>query len=393
MAVYFYNKSEIDLDAIRVMGVSVKEGKNPIGYFGTGLKFSLATLIRFGQKVSLCVGGKELEFYATDKKIRGEAFEVVMMGDEQLPFTTQLGRNWQMWQAYRELYCNAEDEGGSVSNELPEGDWGTVIKVSGDLIEDCHSKRSSTFIQGSPDFADDDCEIFDRPSAKVFYRGVRAHDLQSPTVVTYNIKSALELTEDRTIKHVYSMLTEMIWAATRLNDRAIIERVLLAPDGSLESKFDYEPHHPFSNEFLKAIGDLHKDPRINKSAVEAWRKKTGAREVLKEATLDDFELLQITDALDLLRELSCPLERDEFKVVETLGSSVYGQYANGEILISKRTLDMGTRFLASTLYEEYLHKEHGFVDESRDLQNYLFERLLTMAEKFKLQSEPKRVAA
>lgn len=38
MTVYFANSGLIDLDVIRVMGVSIKRRANPIGYFGTGDK-------------------------------------------------------------------------------------------------------------------------------------------------------------------------------------------------------------------------------------------------------------------------------------------------------------------------------------------------------------------
>ena len=34
MKIYFCNAEPIDLNAIAIMGVSVKTGDNPIGYFG-----------------------------------------------------------------------------------------------------------------------------------------------------------------------------------------------------------------------------------------------------------------------------------------------------------------------------------------------------------------------
>ena len=53
MKIYFCNAEPIDLNAIAIMGVSVKTGDNPIGYFGTGLKFAIATLLRTAHKVTL----------------------------------------------------------------------------------------------------------------------------------------------------------------------------------------------------------------------------------------------------------------------------------------------------------------------------------------------------
>lgn len=119
--VFFCNNEPIDLNAIAIMGVSVKTGDNPIGYFGTGLKFSIATLLRTGHQVVLYRNGERIEFTAEPEVIRGERFERVLMGAERLGFTTQLGRNWEPWQAYRELRCNCTDEGGVISDEKPVG--------------------------------------------------------------------------------------------------------------------------------------------------------------------------------------------------------------------------------------------------------------------------------
>src|ERR1700733_12022356 len=50
--IVFENYGEIEIDAITTFGVSVKEGPNPIGFFGTGLKYAVAVLLRHGCKVS-----------------------------------------------------------------------------------------------------------------------------------------------------------------------------------------------------------------------------------------------------------------------------------------------------------------------------------------------------
>ena len=62
MYVIFENPGEIDPLAIRTFGVSVKEGDNPIGFFGTGLKYALAILLRTGHQVSMQAGELTLAF-------------------------------------------------------------------------------------------------------------------------------------------------------------------------------------------------------------------------------------------------------------------------------------------------------------------------------------------
>ena len=47
--IVFENPGEIDIRSISTFGVSVKEGDNPIGFFGTGLKYAIVVLLRTGQ--------------------------------------------------------------------------------------------------------------------------------------------------------------------------------------------------------------------------------------------------------------------------------------------------------------------------------------------------------
>lgn len=70
MTIYFSNRGLIDLDVIRTMGVNVKENDNPIGHFGTGLKFAIATLLRTGHKVDLYRGDEKISFGCVPKVIR-----------------------------------------------------------------------------------------------------------------------------------------------------------------------------------------------------------------------------------------------------------------------------------------------------------------------------------
>ena len=70
----------------------------------------------------------------------------------------------------------------------------------------------------------------------------------------------------------------------------------------------------------------------------------------------------------------------EFVEVKSLGNEVLGQAKNGNIYISERTFHMGTKMLAGTLFEEFLHLEHHLYDESREMQNYLIDVIMSLGE-------------
>ena len=379
--VYFCNSEPIDLNAIAIMGVSVKTGDSPIGYFGTGLKFSIATLLRTGHEITLVRGGEPIHFTAAPEIIRGERFSRVIMGDQALGFTTQLGRNWEPWQAYRELYCNCLDESGIVADSLPQGDWGTIFVVDGVAIFECHKDRRKIFLSTAPLSATDECEIHDGETAHAFYRGVRAHKHGGVSILTYNILEDLILTEDRTVRDSWMVDYYAERTIARCDDEDLIERALMAERHTFEGQLSYSAAGKPSLAFMDVAFRLRSNMNCNKGALKLWEKHSDVRLTYDEASLDNFDEEQIEQAIKLVSRLGCTIDRRDFMVVESLGASIFGTVRSSRILISKATLDLGVRFVASTLYEEWLHKTQSLKDESRALQNLLFEKLMAMTER------------
>lgn len=381
MSIYFANMEAIDLSAIAVMGVSVKTGDNPIGYFGTGLKFSIATLLRTGHQVMLIRDGVTIPFTVENQIIRGESFDVVKMGDQLLGFTTKLGRNWEPWQAYRELVCNCMDEQGTINDFAPEVDYGTIFVVTGEAIEQCHRNRHEIFLPTKPFTATPDCEVHNSTGQHAFFRGVRAHKHGSPALFTYNIKAPVDLTEDRTIKHAFYISYYAEAAVAASDDEDFIETAVLAPSGTFESKFDYGGAGKPSAAFMATCFRLRNNAHANLHAIRLWEKHADVRLTYEEAFLDSFEEELLDKALVLVSRIGAKLTRADFATVEGLGEGVFGMVRGSKILLARRSFDMGHRFVASTLYEEWLHRDQGLRDETRDMQNLLFEKLFAMVER------------
>jgi hypothetical protein len=51
------------------------------------------------------------------------------------------------------------------------------------------------------------------------------------------------------------------------------------------------------------------------------------------------------------------------------------------IYLSIDVFGMGTKYLASTLIEEYLHLHTGYGDMTRELQNHLFNDIVSLGER------------
>jgi len=378
MPIYFSNSGHIDLDVIRTMGVSVKGSDNPIGYFGTGLKYAIATFLRTGHEVVLHTNGQTIKFKTRPKEIRGKSFDMIFMGDEQLGFTTDLGKNWEVWQAYRELYSNAMDEYGKVSGVYTEDD--TIFIVNGPEIADVHAERGKIFLQNDPWIVGDGVEVHRGKSQYIYYRGVRVHKLMKPTRFTYNFTCHMALTEDRTLASQYDMNYKLGTRLPRIADPSFAEKIIDPNWDGHEAAVDFSDCYDPSEEFLDALEKHRANARMNdrnKDMLHRHRKITN----WDTFELDEDQVKTIAEACDMLRTLNCLVHPHDFTFVENLGPGIYAQAKDGKMLITRQTVANGRDFLAITMYEEWIHDTMGYQDESRGMQQFLFDKILELVKR------------
>lgn len=379
MTVYFANAGMIDLDVIRVMGVSIKRRANPIGYFGTGLKFAIATLLRTGHEVSLTLGGDRLELTARRVTIRGEEVQRVFMGDEALPFTTELGRNWEVWQAYRELHSNTLDEAGVISDTPQTGD--TVIAVTGAGIQMEFNNRDAIFVSGKPLAANEFLEVYSGPTRYVYYRGVRAGAMPQELSFSYNLLCPMTLTEDRTFESQFTVEWKLSQLIPRLAHKGVMSALLEGGGRRWDQKLDWGMCPEPSKAFLDVATANYADMTVNDAARKVVDRDLQARGVFPPARMTDAQQAAFLDAFAPLLKLGCTLSPEDVEVVESLGPGVMGLYhkERNQVFLAASTLDWGLETVVATLYEEWLHKDHHYKDCTRELQTFLFQRLVAMS--------------
>lgn len=380
----FRNKGVIDPRSITTFGVSSKEGKAPIGFFGTGLKYAIAVLLRNKCSITIWSGGNEYAFTHQKVKIRHDEFDVVCMNNEPVGFTTELGKTWEMWQAFRELACNTIDENGTyfesedISPQLDE----TIIVVSGAAFADTWRERDTIILPSKPMFAGKLCEVHHGSSTHIYYRGVRVSKLDKPSLFTYNLIEKIDLTEDRTIKfpwyatdYVYKTIAMCEW------DK-IITDVVTASQLAWESSL-YFSGSAYSEVFKTTVLKLAKAFANNLNASAKKLVHAGSLNDLlagEKVVLSKLDDARVKKATQFLAKLGYEVSEYPLRVSEFLGDSVLGAAQNGTIYISRRCLMMGTKMLAGTILEEYLHLKHKLDDESRGMQNFLFDALMSMGE-------------
>ena len=243
-AIVFRTPGIIPLESFTTFGVNVKPNTtSPFGYFGTGLKYAIAVLLRTSHKIVLWREGKRFEFYIAKEDFRGKEFAFVRMKRQnsllsrvsysKLPFTTELGKNWELWQAFRELETNTRDEKGFTSlididvNHFTAHDLrSTYIYVYGDKFIDEYLDMDRHFLVGGKTIREDiDVQVIDRPSKHVYYRGVRIMDLKEEAEFSYNILRSIDLTEDRTAKYPFIVETIIAERWLKSEDESQLQRV------------------------------------------------------------------------------------------------------------------------------------------------------------------------
>lgn len=397
--IVFENQQEIDVRSISTFGVSVKDGDNPIGFFGTGLKYAIAVLLRTGHQVTIMSGESVIDFGVSSESVRGKDFDfVVMTEDDAAPapigFTTELGKQWELWMAYREIACNCKDEGGTAGGvqSMPNPECGkTKIIIKGEAFQSVFADRHLYLLEDSPWLTFGDLEVRPRQSNDFFYRSVRVHQFNKIGLFTYNTNQKLELTEDRSVKEQWQPAYRLATSFLRATDKAFLRTVLTADDKTLEGGLDYHGWGVSpSAEFLHVVGDLASDKlsRLNASALKVWQETSHKKIDPREINITSVQQKSIERALDFCERIGFQI-RDSYpiKFVESLGEGTLGLASEETIFIAERVFHLGgTKQLASTLIEEYLHLRHGWKDMSRELQSFLFEKLVSVGEE--LTGEP-----
>jgi hypothetical protein len=395
----FSNPGEIDPRAATILGVNVKEGPSPIGFFGTGLKNAIAVTLRLGGSIEILSGLTTFRFHGEEETIRGKLFQLIYMTTESvnapqscvhLGFTTDLGKAWLPWMAYRELWCNAKDEGGSVTlapnRPQPQAGY-TYIIVQGEAMLAAYRDRAKYVLQSMPLASTPYANIHPGNSKTVFYRGIAVCELPKPSLYTYNIQADCQLTEDRTLDS-FTCRARIINALATCQDEALLRNALQASEATLEHGLDFSWHYgATSKEFVTTTETLYHTrlAKTSQSAIALARPQF-LRPTWTEVGLTKVEEKMLAKALAFLKAFGHEV-KEPIKIIETLGSQwTLGLAKDKTIFLPKSLFGKGTKYLASTLLEEHLHIAQDLPDCSRAMQDWLFDRVLSLAEE--LSGEP-----
>lgn len=178
------NKGEIDWRLISLLGGTTKRGNDSkIGNFGSGLKYTLAYLLRENLDFKIYSGKKLVRVKTESEIIRETKFDIICIDGHRTSITTEMGPDFEMWQVCREIWANAIDEGEHMKGITSkaggtEGETSWYIQINPKLQEVLDNWHKY-FIgeHEEPIFSNETCKIYaGNGTLKLYKNGILIHE-------------------------------------------------------------------------------------------------------------------------------------------------------------------------------------------------------------------------
>jgi len=427
------NQGLIDPLDLSLMGASPKrDDHSKIGYFGSGNKYALATLLTHKIPFRIFSGMNEIHVKTRPIERKGKTFDQIYMEMQEIvietSLTTQMGPQWKPWYAVREVYCNAIDEGNQqvipMTDTVQPADGMTRFYIG--ITEEIEPVIANWHKYFSSDRFDTFEEL---PGLKLFFKldkGLRIYrkgvlvyeDDQMDALFDYDLAEA-EIDETRTLKSIYNAK----WSIEKIIDtkgsvellrrilknihistiekKRIIERDMDFGYFASENKSNWAEAMKGFNFINESVAGRYQDAQehdntlilpssiINRLVDNVTEDVTtfgvprkGMRYPFKPVTIDDMQSAMIEECIAFLDKAGLDFNGLNIQVVEFDNYAVRGTTDMlKSIYIGKGALEAGKRSVAEVLLEEWFHIESKMGDETRAFQNYILNKVLLEYEK------------
>jgi hypothetical protein len=411
------NDGMIELAALHLMGASTKVGNvTQIGQYGSGNKYGVVFLVRNDIPPVIMSGMEQIKISTERQNFRDQAFDILCFNGERTSITTQMGKDWVLWQALREIICNAMDEGGfkvSVTDKVVAEEGVTAFHIPfTDQVKEFYDNWEHYFYSDyrvMEVLGEDKNVVLSKSSveANIYRRGVRCLDTDLKSANDYDLTQIM-IGEDRIASSRYQVTREIIKTMAMSSKRLSVSKFLdaLSNEDMIEgqdplSSFTISHHSVvFLDELRKRKWVPHRDA--------ARMRDTAAYMVVNNATYDTIEpLLEDANKGPLDKATERPYEEVEMtklqsatldaakdfmdrcgievgynvRCVRFSNSMVMGAAHNNEILLSVDYMDRGLQELVNTIIEEYIHLKYKVKDETREFQYAVINELITYMKK------------
>lgn len=404
----FENKGEIDINAFRLLGASTKEeDESKIGFWGSGLKYALAILLRNNIDIKCYSGNKEIKIGTRKTKMRGETYEVITINGTPTSITTQMGKDWELWFAVREIYSNLLDEGGcgvDVSDMVQgvTGKTSLFIEMT-DEIKDIFDNFEYYFGSNREVKYDlGEYKIYNKLRGLIYRMGIKVGQ-EDNLLYDYEIPD-IKINESRVIPSSFYLDQQLskIW-----HEEANTEMIgrLVKEDCYEKNNMDWDWSNSFNDNWLtyltgktiiprEAAGffvdDMSKAHFVlptnicsrlfqqfgNKLNIKGYN-DTNQEVFSKEVEISEIEKQRIDGLKNKIGVKFPAIDRMEV-IVSKLSVEELGTIIDGKIVLNENILSKGDDIIMETLVEEFIHMSSGADDRTRQFQDYAISMIISL---------------
>ena len=409
------SKGEIEVGAFTLIGASTKRGSDAlIGQYGSGNKYSIASLLRNNLLFNVFSGEEEIKFTTKKQEFRNTSFETICVNGVETSLTTTMGgEEWDDSFSYiREIYSNALDEDSDAMLELTEdveGEEGytTFFIQATKEVTDFYNNVFNYFCTNNPNVLHSSTSGSIYPAEdnniRLFRKGILCHkNVKEKSLFHYN--GDFKINESRVLSDEWDARYKVgqIWQSC--TDEKLIKQLLLGLHGGnagfYEHKMILSEYLSFSEAWSNVVSDLKfvgvehvnmfekKDVKgrivLPFEMLKKLRAKFPHIDVLGvsststvkiESEPSDKLVNKVLDALSLLysTEYSNRFRGEpKIKYFTFEDSDTLAEADNGEIHLSIKMDTLSVDEVAKIIIEENEHNLSGFGDETRAFQNHLF---------------------
>jgi len=414
------SQGEIETEAFTLIGASSKRNdSSKIGFFGSGLKYSISALLRNNIDFKVFQGEKEIKFETVDKNFRDEIYKAISVNGQETSMTTTMGgQDWDLpFAPIREIYSNAldEDEDALLKKESSlHGESGstTIFIEMNENVNHFFENFDSYFCNKNPNVIHSNEFISIYPTIendgiRYFRKGILCfHDEKEKPVFNYN-SAHFEINESRVLSSHFTAKANIAKGLKVCTNKQVIRELIDTLKGGnsgyLEHKLDWSWYASFSNEWLEVCKDQKFIPA--EMVMFAKPSQIEGRVILPKSLLiclyrqfSDLDVLGLSeksDGADYIEDTNPSVILTD-KVIKSMSllnntryahrlvnpniiyasfcdKNVLGMAENGKIILSIKLESFDVNAISKIIIEENEHNKTGHSDETRAFQDHLFD--------------------
>lgn len=408
---------EIDIQAFTLIGASTKRGKSAmIGMYGSGNKYSIATLLNQGIDFKVFSGEDEIIFTTKEQTFRDQNFKVILVNGVETSLTTTMGgSDWQnAFAPIREIYSNALDEDSDAtlsktSTFVAEKGYTKFYVELTEEVEHFYKNVHLYFCKTNPKvlYSNHYGSMYsntDENSIRIFRKGILSHhDVKNKALLHYNLDD-IDINESRVIKYIWQINYKLAYLWKSCTNEELISTLLLRLNGGnngfLEHNIEWNESINFSDswysvcqnkkfapvEYLEMFSEseLKGAYQLPMKFLKPLKEQFNDLQVLGMTSKSDANFVEvkpnqilIDKVIDAMAKLnntrySYRFDSPQIHYVKFFNQGTLGLADDGKIYLSTKLDSYSVDEIAKIIIEENEHNITGLEDETRGFQNHLF---------------------